>query len=59
MGKDGVAGIGALYKKGAYTIAQNESTSVIYGMPSVAVQRGYIKNSVSIFKMAAFVVSKL
>jgi two-component system chemotaxis response regulator CheB len=37
MGSDGVAGIRAIKKAGGVTIAQDEKTSVIYGMNKVAV----------------------
>jgi two-component system chemotaxis response regulator CheB/two-component system response regulator WspF len=36
MGKDGAAGLKALREKGHYTIAQDEATSVVYGMPKAA-----------------------
>lgn len=38
MGKDGVSGMLALRKAGWTTIAQDEATSVIYGMPKAAVK---------------------
>jgi two-component system chemotaxis response regulator CheB len=37
MGRDGAAGMLALRKSGAFTIAQDEATSVVYGMPREAV----------------------
>lgn len=41
MGDDGVEGLGRVRDKGGTTIAQDEATSVIYGMPKVALERGY------------------
>jgi two-component system chemotaxis response regulator CheB len=41
MGDDGVEGLGNIKENGGLTIAQNEETSVIYGMPKVALERGY------------------
>jgi chemotaxis response regulator CheB len=38
MGRDGAAGLLALRKSGALTIAQNAETSVVYGMPKAAVE---------------------
>jgi two-component system chemotaxis response regulator CheB len=40
MGDDGAAGLGALRAAGAVTIAQDEATSVVYGMPAAAVALG-------------------
>lgn len=40
MGRDGGEGMQALALAGALTIAQDEATSVIYGMPKDAVERG-------------------
>ena len=38
MGNDGASGLKALRKKGHHTIAQDETTSAVYGMPKVAAQ---------------------
>ena len=40
MGRDGGEGMQALSQAGALTIAQDEATCVIYGMPRDAVERG-------------------
>ncbi len=40
MGADGVAGLDALKAAGGYVIAQDEATSVVYGMPGEAVAAG-------------------
>lgn len=40
MGDDGAIGLKAMREKGAYTIAQDEKTSVIYGMPQKAWENG-------------------
>ena len=37
MGKDGAKGLLNLKNKGAYTIAQDEASSVVWGMPGAAV----------------------
>jgi len=38
MGKDGAQGMLEMKKKGAYNIAQDEATSVIFGMPREAIE---------------------
>ncbi|MBN1966678.1 MAG: chemotaxis-specific protein-glutamate methyltransferase CheB [Anaerolineae bacterium] len=40
MGADGAAGLRTLYEAGAWTIAQDEATSVVFGMPREAIARG-------------------
>ena len=40
MGDDGAAGLLALRQAGGFTIAEDESTAVIYGMPQVACRLG-------------------
>lgn len=43
MGDDGAEGLKELYDAGAYTIAQNKETCVVFGMPAVAIAKGVIK----------------
>ncbi len=43
MGRDGAAGMLELRKAGALTIAQDEATSVVYGMPREAVLLGAVE----------------
>jgi two-component system chemotaxis response regulator CheB len=40
MGDDGARGMKELHDSGAYTIAQNEATCVVFGMPNEAVKAG-------------------
>lgn len=40
MGKDGAEGLTRLRQAGAHTIAQDQPTSVVYGMPRVALEMG-------------------
>jgi len=40
MGDDGARGLGEMHQAGAFCIAQNEETCVVYGMPKEAVKRG-------------------
>jgi len=40
MGNDGAAGVAAIRRKGGYSIVQDESTSVVWGMPQAVVAAG-------------------
>jgi two-component system chemotaxis response regulator CheB len=46
MGDDGAAGLLEMRKAGAATVAQDEQTCVVYGMPKEAVKRGGVERSV-------------
>ena len=40
MGSDGVAGLGEMRRRGWHTLAQDEPSSVVYGMPRAAMESG-------------------
>ena len=52
MGKDGAEGLLALRKKGAQTFAQDEESSVVYGMPRVAWENGGAMRQLSLDRIA-------
>ncbi len=42
MGDDGARGLEEMKRMGAYTVAQDESSSVVFGMPHEAIKRGAV-----------------
>jgi len=42
MGRDGVLGIKSIKEAGGTTIAQDEKTSAVFGMPRAAIEGGYV-----------------
>ncbi|NMG50826.1 chemotaxis protein CheB [Azoarcus communis] len=52
MGKDGALGLLAMRKAGAFTIAQNEATCVVYGMPREAVLVGGAAEELALERIA-------
>lgn len=59
MGADGAEGMLAMRKAGARNIAQDEATSVVFGMPKVAFEKGGAEKLVAIDNIAASVISLL
>lgn len=52
MGYDGAKGILEMRRKGAYTIGQDENTSIVYGMPKVAYDIGGIDEQLPLNRIA-------
>ena len=48
MGDDGAAGMLEMLKAGARTVAQDEASCVVYGMPKEAVKRGGVEKTVAL-----------
>ena len=59
MGSDGAEGILQMKKNNSYTIAQNESTSVVFGMPKAAIATGIIDEVLPLEKIAGKIISKV
>ena len=55
MACDGTEGLGALKRAGAPTIAQDEASSVVWGMPGSAVAAGHIDQVLPLDRIAAAV----
>lgn len=58
MGKDGALGLARMRAAGALTIAQDERTSLIYGMPKAACDMGAVVLSLPLQKICAELVKQ-
>ncbi|MEE0879843.1 MAG: chemotaxis response regulator protein-glutamate methylesterase [Treponemataceae bacterium] len=58
MGKDGAAQLAEMRREGAWTLGQDEESSIVYGMPKVAYEYGGVQRQVSLLDMAD-AISKL
>ena len=52
MGKDGLAGMKEIHRVGGITLAQDEATSVVYGMPRVCIENQIVQKILPIDTMA-------
>lgn len=53
MGSDGAAGLKEMQGAGAYTIAQDEATSIVFGMPKEAITLGAVQEVLPLGGIAA------
>lgn len=58
MGDDGAAGLLEMHRAGARTVAQDEATCVVYGMPKEAVLRGAVDRIVPLDRIPAEILQK-
>ncbi|ARP94329.1 protein-glutamate methylesterase/protein-glutamine glutaminase [Bordetella genomosp. 13] len=59
MGKDGAAGLLAMRRAGAHTIAQDEASCVVFGMPREAIAMGGAADVVSLSHMSQRILERL
>lgn len=59
MGSDGAKGLLAMKEAGARTFAQDEQSSVVYGMPKAAAEIGAVSSIASLDAMPGFVLAAL
>jgi len=57
MGYDGAKGLLNMKKAGAYTIGQDESSCVVYGMPRVAFNIGAVEKETSLQQIPSLISS--
>ena len=56
MGDDGARGLKEMHDAGAYTLAQDEASCVVYGMPKEAVKHGGVDRSLPLSALAGAIL---
>jgi len=56
MGDDGTIAMKNLYDNGAYTLAQNEESCVVFGMPQQAIKAGAVKDICHLDEIAEYII---
>ena len=56
MGEDGAESLGLIKAAGGLTVAQDESSSVVFGMPRAAIERGSVMRVVSLEALANLLI---
>jgi len=58
MGEDGAFGMGQIKAAGGTTIAQNEESCVVFGMPKAAIEHSYAMRIVALEELAHVIVAQ-
>jgi two-component system response regulator WspF len=59
MGSDGALGLAEMRRRGWHTVAQDEASSVVYGMPRAALDAGAVQQSLELGQIAPHLVRHL
>ncbi|MGC7879320.1 CheB methylesterase domain-containing protein, partial [Desulforudis sp. 1190] len=59
MGRDGARGMALIKAKGGRTIAQDQETSVVFGMPAAAIEVGAVDKVMPLHEIAAEISSEV
>ena len=59
MGSDGAQGLGEIMGAGGHTVAQDKESCAVYGMPRVAVERGFANRVLPLTEMAQYLSFKV
>jgi len=59
MGNDGAKGLLELKESGAHTIAQDEASSIVFGMPKEAIKLGAAEKVLPLDRIASYILSRL
>jgi two-component system chemotaxis response regulator CheB len=57
MGSDGVRGMEAINRAGGATLAQDEGSSVIFGMNAVAIERGWVRRVLPVDRLSSALIA--
>lgn len=58
MGRDGAKGMKMMHEKGAHTIAQDEDSCIVYGMPKEAVKLGAATSTLPLNQISRHIIQK-
>src|SRR5207237_8942566 len=58
MGDDGAAGLAEMHDAGAWTIAQDEATSVVFGMPKEAIALGGVEEVLPLGRISGAILRR-
>jgi two-component system chemotaxis response regulator CheB len=56
MGDDGSIGMKELFDNGAYTVAQNKESCVVFGMPDKAIKKGAVKDIIHLNEISQYII---
>lgn len=56
MGDDGASGLLAMAREGALTLAQDEASATVFGMPGAAIERGAVRQVMSLSDLSSTIV---
>ena len=59
MGDDGAAGLLEMRKAGAHTVAQDEDSCVVFGMPKEAIKRGGVEKTIPLSAIGREIMNQL
>ncbi|MBD3227468.1 MAG: chemotaxis-specific protein-glutamate methyltransferase CheB [Candidatus Lokiarchaeota archaeon] len=55
MGKDGVEGLGDIKKMGGISIAESKETCTLYGMPKIAIKKGFSTKELPNYRISTYI----
>ena len=58
MGDDGAKGMLEMHEAGAYTLAQDESSCIVFGMPAEAIKHGGVDKVISLDAISREIMMK-